>query len=387
MRRVAFAPAMVLPDPYDEPFSAPGRGRTVVSLYSGAGGLDDGFGRAGFQTIWANDFDADAVRTYNASIPGERARHGDIDALKVDELWGREDVDVVIGGPPCQGFSVAGHMDPSDPRSRHVWTFLEVVEELQPQAFVMENVKALAVNKRWTGLIAALRSHAEQHLGYSTSLFVLNAADYRVPQSRERMFFIGIRGAKPDRPPIPNGPQLTVLDALKELPPNGAPGNDQLCTAIITPARNPVLRRSPWAGLLFNGKGRALNLHAPALTLPATMGGNRTPIIDEGHRAGGKEWIVDYHARLMRGEPPVEKVSEQLRRLSVQEAAALQTFRQGWAFQGAQSARFRQIGNAVPPRLAYAVAMQLGRQLDELNPSDIPIPADCPVEPTEHAYA
>ncbi len=356
---------MPSPDRFDDPSDQPGNGRRVVSLYSGAGGLDDGFARAGFNTVWANDSDHDAVEAYNRSFTGSRARCGDIEQLK-HELWGQAGVDVVIGGPPCQGFSVAGHMDPDDPRSRHVWTFLEIVEKLEPIAFVMENVKALASNRRWGRLMAALRSRAES-LGYSTSVFVLNAADYRVPQSRERMFFVGIRGATPEPPPNTGGTRLTVIDALDELPPYRAPGNDQLCTAIITPARKPVLRRSPWAGLLFNGKGRALNLHAPALTIPASMGGNRTPIIDERHRAGGPEWIVDYHAHLMAGGPPVAAVPSYLRRLTVQEAAALQTFREGWTFYGRQSSRFRQIGNAVPPRLAHAVALWLGRQLNRLE--------------------
>jgi DNA (cytosine-5)-methyltransferase 1 len=356
---------MLRPDPFDHPSEKPGRGRRVVSLYSGTGGLDDGFERAGFDTVWANDFDEQAVKAYNANLPGERAHWGDIGGYK-DELFALQEIDLVIGGPPCQGFSVAGNMDPADPRSEHVWTFMEAVERLEPTAFVMENVKALATNRRWTPLIAALKAKGRS-LGYEVEVFVLNAADYRVPQSRERMFFVGIKGAAPQAPPTTDGRRVTVLDALDGLPELGTPGNDQLCTAIITPARNPVLRRSPWAGLLFNGKGRALNLHAPALTLPATMGGNRTPIVDEGHRAGGREWIVDYHARLMAGKPPVDKVDSALRRLTVQEAAALQTFREGWAFQGSQSARFRQIGNAVPPRLAYAVAMNLGRQLNDLD--------------------
>jgi DNA (cytosine-5)-methyltransferase 1 len=356
--------ASALDDQYDDPSDRPGKGRTVISLYSGAGGLDDGFIRAGFNVAWANDFDGDAVKTYNANIAGAHAVPGDINDLKAEHLWGREGVDVVIGGPPCQGFSVAGHMDPRDPRSEHVWTFLEVVEHLGPTAFVMENVKALAANRRWAGIISALQRHARDRLGYQVDVFVLNAADYRVPQRRERMFMVGIKNTTPRRPRA-RGPLLTVRQVLDALPPVGEPGNDDRCTAIITPAKKPVLRRSPWAGLLFNGKGRALNLDAPALTLPASMGGNRTPIIDEGHRAGGSEWIVGYHARLMAGEPPIDEVPGCLRRLTVQEAAALQTFRQGWVFEGSQSARFRQIGNAVPPRLAYAVAMELGRQLNE----------------------
>src|SRR3954452_17132046 len=106
------SPSMPQPDPYDDASARPGNGRRVVSLYSGAGGLDDGFHRAGFTTVFANDFERDAVQTYNANLPAV-AVHGSIDDESVKaKIAGLRDVDVVIGGPPCQGFSVAGHMKP-----------------------------------------------------------------------------------------------------------------------------------------------------------------------------------------------------------------------------------------------------------------------------------
>ena len=111
--------------------------------------MDYGFKLAGFDTIFANDIDSNAVKTFNRLIGDDVAIEGDIDKLLLPSA---AQVDVVIGGPPCQGFSVAGKMDPSDPRSRHVWKFLEAVSQLRPTCFVMENVKALAVNKRWTNI-------------------------------------------------------------------------------------------------------------------------------------------------------------------------------------------------------------------------------------------
>ncbi|MFL5834690.1 MAG: DNA cytosine methyltransferase [Solirubrobacterales bacterium] len=335
---------------------------SFVSLYAGAGGLDCGFVEAGFKPLWANDFDRDAVATYNDSI-GKHAVCGDINEVR-GQLAGLRP-DLVIGGPPCQGFSVAGHLRPDDPRSRHVWTFLEVVEELRPRAFVMENVKNLAVNPRWQGLIDGLRERAEAN-GYKTRVSVLNASHYGVPQARERMFMVGIRDAEPQKPPATTeGQPPTVREALSGHPPLGKPGNDSLCTALVTPARNPVMRPSPYAGLLFNGKGRALNLDAPAPTLPATMGGNRTPIIDQRQLEGLAEenWVVGYHRRLSAGRGPVAKVPKRMRRLTVEEAQVLQTFPERWSFSGRQSSRFRQIGNAVPPLLAQAVAEQLALDL------------------------
>ena len=125
------------------------------------------------------------------------------------------------------------------------------------------------------------------------------------------------------------------------------------------------MRKSPYAGMLFNGQGRPLNPARPAITLPASMGGNRTPIIDEEALAGSDSWVVTYHGRLSRGEAPADEAPSRLRRLTVEEAAALQTFPPGYRFDGKQSAQYRQIGNAVPPRLAYHVAKHLAEQLKD----------------------
>ena len=125
-----------------------------VSLYSGAGGLDLGFMAAGFVPMFANDINPRAMDTHRAvtgmlgyspvAVTGDLNEH-------LRDLPDPGSAAIVIGGPPCQGFSVAGHMDPADPRSRCVHDFLDVVDRLRPRAFVMENVKALAVNSRWGG--------------------------------------------------------------------------------------------------------------------------------------------------------------------------------------------------------------------------------------------
>jgi len=358
----------------------PNNGHTFVSLYSGCGGLDLGFARAGFTPVWANDIDPDAVNTYNrlervkdpawssaaAQFKGHKAICGDV---RVAAKFLEEGMaDLVIGGPPCQGFSVAGRMDPNDPRSRHVFDFLGLVKRVRPKAFVMENVAALARNKRWGEIIRALQDTATE--GYKVDLVVLNASHWGVPQARERMFLIGVPQDGPDFV-LPNPPTVetlpTVRDALLSLPPVGYPGNDSLCTAAITLAKNPVLRRSPYAGMLFNGQGRVMNLDRPAPTLPATMGGNRTPIVDEGHlRASTEPWIIGYHKRVFEERLPALPAlpgEASLRRLTVQEAAVLQSFPGDIEWQGRQSAHFRQIGNAVPPLLAFHVAAAVANAL------------------------
>lgn len=356
--------------------------KRFVSLYSGAGGLDLGFIAAGFIPVFANDINADAMKTYSAAMDAISKKTGKMmshkivigDIREVEELPERGSAELVIGGPPCQGFSVAGKMDPNDPRSRHVFDFLGMVERVQPQAFVMENVKALAKNKRWARTIADIRKKAED-IGYKTNLEVLNSADYGVPQTRERMFLIGIKdhSIEYDYPKPTVKKWVSVVDALRGLPPLGKPGNDQTCKAKITAAKSPVLRPSPFAGMLFNGQGRPMDMDKPAPTLPASMGGNRTPIVDqETLEIGAPQWVEEYHARLQDGGSVVDSVPTRLRRISVQEAAAIQTFPQDMPWCGSQCSRYRQIGNAVPPKMAFAVALSVAKALDmdlEVNPS------------------
>lgn len=349
-----------------------------VSLYSGAGGLDLGFIAAGFTPVFSNDINADAMKTYVATMDmiskrtGRSFSHTVVtgDIRQVEELPKRGSADLVIGGPPCQGFSVAGKMDPNDPRSRHVFDFLGMVDRIQPKAFVMENVKALAKNARWAGTIADIRKKAEE-MGYRTNLRVLNSADYGIPQTRERMFLIGFKdnSIEYEYPEPTVQEPVSVATAFGRLPHVGEPGNDQTCKAKVTPAKGPILRQSPFAGMLFNGQGRPMDVNRPAPTLPASMGGNRTPIVDqETLDDGAKQWVETYHESLMGNGSVATEIPSRLRRITVQEAAAIQSFPADMPWNGAQSSRYRQIGNAVPPKMAYAVASSvasaLGYRLD-----------------------
>lgn len=339
--------------------------RTAISLYSGAGGLDLGFARAGVDSVWSIDSDPHAVSTYNRNLAPVAVCGNVLSVSPPDGL----DVDIVIGGPPCQGFSVIGNMDPNDPRSRHVNHFLDEVERQDPRAFVMENVKALAVNPRWANVRDGLLDRSRD-LGYDVGLFVLNAQDFGVPQSRERMFLIGIKDATPQEPrKTTAGSPPTVRSALASLPSFGEPGNDTRCNARVVPSKRPIMRPSAYKGsLLFNGSGRPQALDRPAKTLPASMGGNATPIIDQVELESGDEpWVVQYHRRLADGGKPLARAPKRLRRLTVEEAAALQTFPRSWRFSGARGNQYRQIGNAVPPALAEAVAEAVVAVLDGLD--------------------
>lgn len=337
----------------------------AASLFCGAGGLDVGFARAGFDIVYAVDNDADSCETYRQGI----GAHADL--KDVSELTGLPPHDVLIGGPPCQGFSVAGNMDPDDPRSGMIWEFARLVGLSRPAVFVMENVKALAAVSRWKPVRDSLEAKFGG-LGYSVAVHVLNAKDFGVPQSRERAFFVGVRGGMPMPPPRPTGSfSPTARAVLSAFPPPGAPPNSAPCRAKITPAKKPIMRKSPFAGMLFNGQGRPIDLDSTVNTLPASMGGNRTPIVDErALRKGAKQWIVGHHARLASEKcPPVTKAPSFLRRITVAEAAAIQGFPPGFEFCGSQSSQYRQIGNAVPPPLAHAVAESVAAWLESRDPS------------------
>jgi DNA (cytosine-5)-methyltransferase 1 len=344
----------------------------AASFYCGAGGLDLGFARAGVETAMANDLDPLAIETFKELNGTDLAIAGDVNQI---DLSAAEGADLVIGGPPCQGFSVAGKMDPLDPRSRHVWTFMELVSKIKPRAFVMENVRNLAENARWSELRDSLLVAADL-LGYEARLFLLNSANFGVAQNRYRMFIVGVRGGIPipEIAPTWTKDPISVRRAFSELPRYGEPGNDTFCTAKITIAARPILRRSPYAGMLFNGAGRPLDLERPSTTLAATMGGNRTPIIEQNLLDGDEtSWVREYHRHLWAGEAPYpfEGASDHLRRLTVEEAAAIQGFPIGMKWHGKTSAQFRQIGNAVPPPMAEAVARHVTSLLDSVAPKTV----------------
>lgn len=163
---------------------------TVVSLFSGAGGMDLGFIKAGYRVLWANDFQKDAVTTYQKNL-GNHIVHGDITQISKDQLP-KEPVDVVLGGFPCQGFSVANpKRSMEDKRNFLYLELLRVVKELQPKFFVAENVKGLLSMQKGQVLDMILKDF--KNLGYQVDYRVLNVAHFGVPQSRERVIIIGNR--------------------------------------------------------------------------------------------------------------------------------------------------------------------------------------------------
>lgn len=342
---------------------------TAVSLFTGAGGLDLGFGQAGFKTVWANELNKDACATFSLHHGPDVMRYGNLQSF-IPELNDLASPDVLIGGPPCQGFSVAGYMDLNDPRSELVFAYMDALRRLKPKAFVLENVKALACLAKFRPIRERLMREARA-AGYDVELVVVRASDYGVPQARERMLLVGFRigqasefvtNLQKQKEQAP-----TLGSAIRHLGRAGSLSNPRVCNAKVTIARNPILRASPHAGMLFNGQGRPLDPNGYASTLPATMGGNRTPIVDEEELYGdGEAWVVGYHARLMKGGASLHTkfAPSRLRRLTIDEAAAIQTFPRNYKFVGRSSSVYAQIGNAVPCELARRVALSVKAVLE-----------------------
>jgi DNA (cytosine-5)-methyltransferase 1 len=173
-----------------------GNGFRVISLFSGFGGLDLGFCWEGFNIIWANDLSPYAVETYMQNF-GFKPTVGDINQIDLHDL---PEAEVLIGGPPCQAFSLLGQRKSDDIRGQFVFKFLEAVETIKPRAFAMENVPGMAASKINGVRLADLLTTAFEKLGYQVTQTKLVATDYLVPQKRVRIIILGCRNSRPEKP-------------------------------------------------------------------------------------------------------------------------------------------------------------------------------------------
>lgn len=196
---------------------------TVISTFAGAGGSSLGYSMAGYRELLAVEWDDNAVATFKLNFPGVPVYHGDINELSVDEVLSMTgltpgELDVFDGSPPCQGFSTAGKRQLDDPRNQLFRQYVRLLRGFRPKMFVMENVSGMVKGKM--KLIFAEIMHELKASGYLVSARLLNAMYFNVPQSRERMIFIGVRedlGIRPSHPRAKSRP-FTVADALVDLP-------------------------------------------------------------------------------------------------------------------------------------------------------------------------
>lgn len=302
----------------------------VVSLFSGAGGLDLGFKMAGHQIIWANDLYEDAVDTYKKNL-GNHIVCEDISNIDAKDI---PDCDIIIGGFPCQGFSVANtKRHEGDERNQLYKQLIRVIEAKKPKFFLAENVKGLTSLAK--GAVFKMILSDFTALGYKVSYRVLNAADYGVPQTRQRVIIVGVRDdidfeyIFPEPTNSKDGVKglvrwVSVEEALSDIPDPDLPNQLQ----------NHEYSKYK---LQFNGYlgHRKLDPKKPAPTVTA-----------RGDDKGGVVILPHPNA---------------LRRMSCRELATIQSFPLNYNFSGNRSSVYRQIGNAVPPLLGFAVANAFNR--------------------------
>ncbi|WP_336652125.1 MULTISPECIES: DNA cytosine methyltransferase [unclassified Leucobacter] len=331
----------------------------MLDLFAGAGGLSLGLSRAGLTPIAASEMDQDALETYQNAheqyVPDTSLElfEGDVGQHAFKHLKGN--VAVVAGGPPCQPYSTGGARRGVLDERDGIPQFVRVVKEVNPDAFIMENVPGLAKGSQLPvlkGILAAFRD-----LGYLVDWKLIHAADYGVSQRRQRLVIVGSRRGgfewpSPTHGALASKPWVQAKSLLDPNLPIGTPN-----TAKITYAKTPDLRPSPWDGHLWNGGGRPINPDGLAPTLIASMGGNKTPWLDGG------DIVAKYHAHLMDGGAPRSGIVPGARRITVAEAALIQGFPADMPWSGRTSSQYRQIGNAVPVLLASAVGEAVVRHL------------------------
>lgn len=234
--------------------------------------------------------------------------------------------------------------------------FMRALREVQPAAFLAENVPGLATRNRIHYLAGLLNEFEE--LGFNVSWHVVSAADYGVPQKRRRLIIVGMRNGsfwfpKPTHGPNAEAPHVasgTVIDKHKPL------GEPPDCPVVY--AKYPDPRRSPYAGHVYNGGGRPIDLEAPCHTILASAGGYKTHWVDT------LDVAPTYSAHLMAGGDPREGSVPGARRMTLEESALIQTFPADMWFAGSRSSQYTQVGDAVPPKLAYALGEALRLQLE-----------------------
>jgi len=363
----------------------------LIDLFCGAGGMSLGFSKAfgnNFQSVWANDFNKDAAQTYIRNF-GDHCMTGDIiGLLKEHEV---PSADIVIGGPPCQGFSLLNKKRKNDERKSLWQPFLEVVERSGASHFVMENVPQLLGSPEHEAILKRARG-----LGFKAASFKLLAADYGVPQRRNRAFVIGSRWSDPHQffpPPKTNydpskdhtslftvgehtkdaKPWRTVRDAIGDLQePVGTQIREIAPPYDLHFGRNPTeLSKARYRAVPEEGMNRFdLQRNAPELTPNCWL--------------RKKSGSTDLFGRLWWDRPSLTIRTEfykpekgrylhpcQHRPITHREAARLQSFPDSFEFVGTKIEIARQIGNAVPPRLAASLANAIQSMMESSRSSSV----------------
>ena len=316
----------------------------VIDLFSGCGGFSYGFHKNKFNILEAYDFWYDATRTYKNNYPNTNVLNLDISRICFKPL--RDKVHVLIGGPPCQPFSIVGKQKGNKDSRDMIPEYIRIVEELNPKIFILENVLGLATKKNESYLNQKLNEL--RALGYILNFDVLDFRNWGVPQKRKRFILIG---SKDQLIPFPK-PSASQFVTLKEVFANhNYSGSNN--TKIVF-ASNPKVGHSLSGSLLVNGKGRPLDMDSQSNTITAS-GGNAVHFWDHD------KYFQDYFnslkagGKIKAGECNIEKI----RRLTFEELKMIQTFPEDFKFFGADSSKIKQIGNSVPPKFSFELAKHI----------------------------
>lgn len=332
---------------------------TYIDLFTGAGGLYRGFKNAGLEHLFSVEIWKPAIDTLRLNYPGIELYEDDIRELKGKELLRDRECDVLVGGPPCQGFSTIGKRLEKDPRNELVFEFIRMVKEIQPKFFIMENVKGLlSANK---GIMKKLLINEFREIGYANTISqVLCASDYDVPQNRQRVFFFGVRDDVRIQSELQFPPksqkQPTVGEAIMDLL-----GKENTISNHIPMNHNEIVVKR--IKCIPEGGG------IPKEGLPDDVAyGSRSD-----YRENRLKNFSHVYKRLDRKKPattmvpghnafPLHPVAD--RSLTVREAARIQTFPDDVIFCGNRQEQCIQVGNAVPVKLAEHLARNVIKYLE-----------------------
>ena len=372
----------------------------TIDLFSGCGGVSLGFKWAGFNAVLASDIDENCEKTFTTNFPETPFICGDLSAIKkedFDKIIDQE-IDVVIGGPPCQGFSLANkkrNKVADDPRNKLFYEFVKVIDWYSPKSFVMENVKGLLSMKSGQ-VIKQIVDEFENagEFGYEVKYEVLKASDYGVPQARQRVIVIGIRkdlGLIPEFPAKKYAKDVTVNEAISDLPTiHAAEGTEtQKYTKKPKNAYQEFMRKKS-----LSVKNHIAMRHTQRLIdrFKAIKNGQGLVDVWETHGAvqrgnPTKKSTVKFSQNNQRlhGDKPAPTIAASFqsnfihpkldRNFTAREGARLQSFPDYFEFKGMRTkmswekglSQYQQIGNAVPPLLAYEIASTLKRVLEKGN--------------------
>lgn len=365
----------------------------AVDLFAGAGGMTLGFEQAGFDVLASVEIDPIHCAIHQFNFP-----FWTVLCKSVEETTGKEirnssqianqEIDVVFGGPPCQGFSLMGKRSFDDPRNSLVFHFIRLVIELQPKFFVLENVKGMTVGKHKEFIAEIISQFSQSGYQVNANYQVLNAANYGVPQNRERLFLLGAREnielpKYPEKITFPHQKCPTVLDALQDLPiienyqelyqqdwiitDFGKPSNYAKKLRNLTNTKNNYSYKRQYDPTLLTSSLRSKHSTESIERFASTPHGKIEPI-SRFHK-------LNPHGlcNTLRAGTPSNKGAFTSPRpihpfiprcITVREAARLHSYPDWFRFHPTKWHGFRQIGNSVPPLLAQAVAEEIMRVLD-----------------------